>query len=456
MSGMKLIRGTLLALMAALPLLAQAQENPGDYARQVPLTLSGEGPWYRLELPMALHLAARYADLRDLRVFNAEGQAQAYALTLGSARQSETHNDTAVKWFPLRGPLNAEQAPGVRVQRSTSGTLVEVLPESAHGANEQVLRGWLLDTSAIDAPLHKLTLDWASEGDGFQRFSIEASDDLQQWRAWNDGQIARLSFADERIDQREVALPGQSARYLRLLWSSPRQAPQLLSARVHSATSDMLPAPLTWSEDLPPSSVKDGQYTWELPLALPLQRVRVELAQANTLAPVSLAGRYEDRVQWQPLARGLLYRLPRDGKEVLHDELELYGAPVQQLRLQVDERGGGLGSEAPSIRVGIRSTQVVFLARGTPPYTLAIGNPTGKAASLPLSTLIPGYDDKRLASLGIAHAVETPLIETGAASAEQAQRFDWKRLGLWAVLLIGVGLLVLMALSLLRNKPAAP
>ncbi len=456
MNGMKRVRGTLLALTAALPLLAQAQESPGDYAQQVPLTLSGEGPWYRLELPMELHLAARYADLRDLRVFNAEGQAQAYALTLGSARQSETRKDTAVKWFPLRGPLNAEQTPSVRVQRSTSGTLVEVVPEAAHGANEQVLRGWLLDTSAIDAPLHKLTLDWASEGDGFQRFSIEASDDLQQWRAWNDGQIARLSFADERIDQREVALPGQSARYLRLLWSSPRQAPQLLSARVHSATNDTLPAPLTWSADLPPSSAKAGQYTWELPLALPLQRVQIELAQANTLAPVSLAGRHEGKVQWQPLARGLLYRLPQDGKEVLHDELELYGAPVQQLRLQVDERGGGLGSEAPSIRVGIRSTQVVFLARGTPPYTLAIGNPTGKAASLPLSTLIPGYDDKRLASLGVAQAVETPLLETGAASAEQVERFDWKRLGLWAVLLIGVGLLVLMALSLLRNKPAAP
>jgi hypothetical protein len=456
MSGMKLIRGTTLALIAALPLLAQAQESPGDYAQRVPLTLSGEGPWYRLELPMALHLAARHADLRDLRVFNAEGQAQAYALTLGSARQSETHKETAVKWFPLRGPLNAEQSPSVRVQRSTGGTLVEVVPEAAQGANEQVLRGWLLDTSMIEAPLHKLILDWSAEGEGFQRFSIEASDDLQQWRAWNDGQIARLSFADERIDQREVALPGQSARYLRLLWNSPRQAPQLLSAKVLSATSDMLPAPLTWSTDLPPSSVKAGEYTWELPLALPLQRIRVELAQANTLAPVSLAGRYEGKVQWQSLARGLLYRLPQDGKEVLHDELELYGAPVRHLRLQVDERGGGLGSEAPRIRVGIRSTQVVFLARGTPPYVLAIGNPTGKAASLPLTTLIPGYDDKRLATLGVAHAAEAPPLETGAANAEQAQRFDWKRLGLWAVLLVGVGLLVLMALSLLRAKPAAP
>lgn len=453
MSAVAVLPGLSLALLTCVGSMVLAQERPGDYAAQLPLTLSGAGPWYRLELPMALHLAARYADLRDLRVFNAEGEAQAYALTLGNARQSETHNDTAVKGFPLRGPVNAEQIPSVRVQRSTTGTLVEVVPESAQLANEELLRGWLLDTSAIDAPLHKLVLDWSSEREGFQRFSIEASDDLQHWRAWGEGQIARLSFADERIDQREVGLPGNKARYLRLLWSSPQQAPQLLSARVLSATSQIAAAPLTWSANLTPSSAKAGEYRWNLPLALPLQRIQVELAQANTLAPVSVAGRREGQVQWQPLARGLLYRLPQDGKEVLNDELELYGMPVQQLRLQVDERGGGLGSAAPSIRVGIRATQVVFLARGTPPYVLAIGNSAGKAANLPLSTLIPGYDDKRLASLGLASAAEAPVTEAVSASTEQAARFDWQRLGLWSVLLVGVGLLVLMALSLLRARP---
>ncbi|MDX1722201.1 MAG: DUF3999 domain-containing protein [Pseudomonas sp.] len=454
MSRLIAVRGWGLALLALLAPLAVGQERASDYAVQVPLSLSGEGPWYRLELPMALHMAARHADLRDLRVFNGAGEAQAYALSLGSARQRETQQDSAVKWFPLRGPLHAEQSPSVRVQRSTGGTLVEVLGDDGARADAEVLRGWLLDTSAIKAPLHKLILDWRAEHEGFQRFSIEASDDLQHWRAWGDGQIARLSFADERIDQREVRLPGQSARYLRLLWSSPRQAPQLLSARLLSAGSDR-PAPLSWSADLSPSSAKAGEYRWDLPLALPLQRVRVELAEANTLAPVSVTGRREGQVQWQPLARGLLYRLPQDGQEVLQDELELYGAPVQQLRVQVDERGGGLGSAAPSIRVGIRATQVVFLARSTPPYVLAIGKAAGSAASLPLSTLIPGYDDQRLADLGVATAIATPLLEV-AAGAEQAPDRDWQRLGLWAVLLAGVGLLVLMAWSLLRARPAAP
>ncbi|MGH8435735.1 MAG: DUF3999 family protein, partial [Pseudomonas sp.] len=206
MSGFSSFRRLQLLLVAAgmlVSALAGAQEQRSDYAAQVPLTLSGEGPWYRLELPMALHFAARFGDLRDLRVFNAEGEAQAYALTLGSAQQSETRTETAVKWFPLYSQADAAQAvPSIRVQRSTTGTLVEVVPDGAPVGDQELLRGWLLDASAIKAPLSKLILDWSAERDGFQRFSIEASDDLQHWQGWGDGQIARLAFADERIDQR--------------------------------------------------------------------------------------------------------------------------------------------------------------------------------------------------------------------------------------------------------------
>lgn len=435
-----------LAALLATP-LAQA-----DYATQVPLTLEGEGPWYRLELPLGLQMAAKHADLRDLRVLNAEGEELAYALTLGSAQPEEKRQEAAVKWFPLRGAADTQAAPAIRVQRGTSGTLVEVAPEPA-GQGEQILRGWLLDASAFDQPLHRLLLDWSSDQEGFQRFTIEASDDLQHWRRWEDGQIARLSFAEERVEQREVALPGSKARYLRLLWQAPQQAPALLAARLISIEHEALAPPLAWSAPLPASSGKANEYSWELPLSLPLQRVRVELPAGHVLAPVSLSSRGAGKLEWQPLAGGLLYRLPQDGKEALQDEIELWGAPVQQLRLRVDARGGGLGSQPPAIRVAVRGTQVVFLARGSAPYRLALGDAAARSAALPLGTLIPGYEPGRLAELGRASAPEAvPAAVRQAADTAQSAA-DWKRIGLWAVLLVGVALLGGMAFSLLR-KPA--
>ncbi|MES2817740.1 MAG: DUF3999 domain-containing protein [Pseudomonadota bacterium] len=430
---------------------------PADYASQVSLSLSGEGPWYRLELPMALHLGAQHADLRDLRVFSAEGQAQPYALTLSGPQQLEDRSEIRPRHFPLYGPADATpDLSGIRVQRSGNQTLIEVAPEGERAG--QVLRGWLLDTGQQELSLQQLSLDWGAEDatrvEGFQHFSIEASDDLQHWRAWGDGQIAQLSFAAARIDQREVELPGQPARYLRLLWQSPRQAPPIEGATLVGTRHSSTPAPLVWSAPLAGRRTGAGEYQWTLPLALSAQRVRIALPD-NTLAPVTLSGRLQGQKSWWPLTSGLLYRLSEPTGERLQNELILDAQPLQQLQLTVDERGGGLSVEAPWLEVGLPATQVVFLARGTPPYTLAIGNPEARAADLPLETLIPGYVDARLAGLGRA-VPDAAVVQAASQQAAVPPGWDWSRIGLWAVLLAGVGLLAGMAWSLLRSPSSKP
>ncbi len=435
-------------------LAASAQEAPADFTHHVPLSVSGNGPWYRLELPLAVQLNARQADLSDVRVFNAAGEPQAYALSRQSSQRTESRNVADVKWFPLYAADTQESLPGVVMKTTTEGTLVEIKPSSAAKPGKQVLRGWVLDASAIKAPLQQLSLDWSREQEGFQRFSIEASDDLQRWEPWGEGQVARLSFADERVEQHDVSLPGRSARYLRLVWKG-QAAPLLTSAKLVSATRSSLPMPLVWSQPLAGTRLKAGEYSWQLPTGLSVERLRIELKQPNTLAPVTLAGRSDAKQLWQPLNNGLLYRLTQNGQDVVQDELQLPGQVVTELKLQVDERGGGLGADAPALRFAVRATQLVFLARGEPPFSLALGNASVKAASLPLSTLIPDYSAERLNTLGQAKVVGDVAVASPVVVAAVEDGPNWKKLGLWAVLLLGVAALGAMAYSLLRKPPAA-
>ncbi|WP_253511968.1 DUF3999 domain-containing protein [Pseudomonas rhodesiae] len=432
-----------------------AQEGPADFTTQVPLSVSGNGPWYRLELPLAVQLNARQADLSDLRVFNAAGEPQAYALSRQASSSSESRVLTDVKWFPLYAADTRETLPGVVMKTTTEGTLVEIKPSTAAKPGGQVLRGWVLDASAIKAPLQQLSLDWSLEQEGFQRFTIEASDDLQHWESWGDGQVARLSFADQRVEQHDVSLPGQSARYLRLLWQG-QAAPVLTSAKLVSATRSSLPQPLVWSPPLAGARLGAGEYSWQLPAGLSAERMRIELSQPNTLAPVNVSGRRDSQQSWQPLSSGLLYRLTQNGHDVVQDELPLPGQVLNQIRLQVDERGGGLGAQAPALRYAVRATQVVFLARGEPPFTLALGNTTVKAASLPLSTLIPDYSAERLNALGQARVAGEAVVKPAVVVVAPEVGRDWKKLGLWAVLLLGVAVLGAMAYSLLRKPQGRP
>lgn len=433
--------GTLLCVAA----LGHGEDLPDDFASQTPLTLNGEGPWYRLELPLSLQLSAQQGNLNDVRIFNADGQAQPYALTLSQPQRAEQEKPVSVKWFPLYNRDDAKDAePAIRVERTPNGTLVEVQPQGEIEAGEEVLRGWLLDTSAIKAPLDQLIIDWTSEREGFQRFTIDASDDLQHWQRWGEGQVARLSFSDELVEQREVPLPGRTAHYLRLLWSNPQSAPTLTSAQLLSTQPGVLP--LSWSPAIKGRTEKPGVYVWQMPVGLPIERMKVELLQANSLAPAMLYGRHDSKGPWRLINDGLLYRLTQNGQDITQNEMELTGDVMQQLKLEVDERGGGLGADAPSLSVAVRATQLVFLGRGAPPYSLAIGNKTISGANLPLSTLVPGATAQKLAALGSATLTTTP-VAPAASPIQISDGPDWKRMGLWAVLVIGVLFLGWMALG---------
>lgn len=434
---------------------ASAAENPADYPQQAPLTLQGEGPWYRLQVPMAVQLAAKHADLRDLRVFDKEGEALPYALNVVSAQASSTEHSATARLFPLYGAAaDPGQQPGLRIQRSTVGTVVEVLPDTPPVTGER-RSGWLLDAGDADFPFERLALDWNSSAEGFQHFRIEASDDLQHWRPWGDGQLARLSFNGERMDVSDISLPGQKARYLRLLWANGQEAVELKGARLQGRTDMAAATPLVWSEPIAGRRESDGSFRWDLPLVLPLERVRFSLdpAQQHLMAPVALSGRagkgQGEQEGWYPLARGVLYDLPMEGRQVRQDELTLAGSPVRQLRLVTDERGTGLGSAAPSLSVAMRASELVFLARGSAPYSLALGKADAHSASLPLSVLIPGYDAQKPAPIGQA-SLASPL-QGASAAAQAVGEGNWKRIGLWAVLLAGVTLLGGMAYSLLRG-----
>lgn len=435
---------------------AFAAPAPADFANRVPLEVSGDGPWYRLSLPIEVLFAAHHGDLRDVRVFNAAGEALPYSLRTSAASEKQVRSDVQARIFPLRGVSGSAAADNLKIVRSTTGTILEITPNAPAQDKTQMLRGWLLETGAGDLPLDRLQLDWTAETDGFQRLRIEASDDLEHWRSLGEGQLARLDFNGQRIEQNAIALPGESARYLRLWWESPEQAAQLVGATLSGSRSSTGPIPMLWSEPLPAKADANGDFSWNLPLALPVERVRIPLQQDNTLAPVVISGRQKGNVQWAPLARGVLYRLPGQRGEVTQEELELPGTMLGQLRLQVDSRGGGLGGSTAHLSVGVRATELVFLARGGAPYELAVGSGSVSAGSLPLTTLVPGYEPKRLATMG-----EARLKGTLQAPAEQAPASEtkadtnWKRYGLWALLLAGVGLLALMALSLLRSNRQA-
>lgn len=85
---------------------AQAQQSPisektQDFAYGLPLTTESRDPFFRIELPEAVYTETVWPDMRDVRVFNSQGQSVAFALTANTITQSDSQT-YSLRLFPMK------------------------------------------------------------------------------------------------------------------------------------------------------------------------------------------------------------------------------------------------------------------------------------------------------------------------------------------------------------------
>lgn len=457
-----------------------------------PITVQGAGPYYQLTLPIAAYGRSRNAVLDDLRLRNAAGQAIPYAWV----RTDTLVHTTATRAVPLFAlpPASAGQAvddaPAFVIR--ANGTLQ---PVKKMTVDKNAVTQWLLDARQIRGRLLQAHFELAPRQTGLFAVQLEASDDLQHWRKVGGAeQLVRLQHAQQTIERLTVDLGGLHARFLRVrALDAPRSLP-ITAVTIDSVDDVQAPPALQWTGDLAPSQCGDDYCDYTVPSGAPVNSVKVQLAQANTLAPIRLYGvhvavsdaapvspvyqphnplyalhtlRHRNRppppAQWPHetlLVDGSAYRLTDPQGEVVSEALPLSGSAWQTLRLRTQGPIRTLGASPPRLSLAVPLKTLVFLGQGERPYSVATvdrADAKNFAAGAPLAlpTLMPRYTPALLATLEQA----TVAVPSGAAVALQAtapappaaQPLVSRRVWLWLALGVGLVLLAGMAWSLLRS-----
>lgn len=460
-----------IALLIALASQAGAEPTPSldTFAHKATITTQNSGPFHRLVLPFAVYQHVRRPDLGDLRVFNERGEQLPHALLRAESQARSSQTETSVPFFPLpvAAGMKADSVDlSVTVRQTDDGTLVAVGRAPTANEADRILRGVVLDASKLDGAIRSLRLNVGPSKQPFHAYVIESSTDLQHWRRLKgDAQLVLLSHDGHQVINDRVEWARDADPYLRLLWSDPTQAPEILSVQL--GVVETLPGqPVElWSGPLDPSDSQGNAHDYVLPGHLPLEKLRINLPETNTLTPlavqrpttvnVSRLQRHREEVHWQTLSRSVVYRLQSPQGEVRSPDIELSGRFEARLRLLIDERAGGIGSEPPSVQVGFVPHVLLFLARGEGPFVLAWGADSVSRGELPVATLIPGYEGlhKLMATEAtLAIAPTDPAAIAGPAGKEDstASLLSSKWI-LWAVILFGVAVLAAMARSLLKQ-----
>lgn len=459
---------TLLAPFVALFLMtsvgAQEAPTPAQFAFRSAIQIHEKGAYQQLGLTLPVYQGALSPNLADLRVFNAAGEALPYAFVAQESSVETRREEQSVPIFPLRapaGPRGEADDVAVSVRQTGDGTLVSVRKSTASAGRGAQVRGLLLDASKLKGSVRSLRLVTRTNGTPIHAYTIESSHDLQHWRMLkSDAQLVHLAHDGHRIDIDSAEWEAPADRYLRLLWADPQRAPAVSAVLLSSVESQLAAPPRLWSAEIRPGTVGDGEYDYAWAGQMPLEMLRINLPQINSLAPLTLQRpvthisrvRHREELRWSTLAHSVVFRLESPQGEIRSPDIALHEPVVNRLRLSLDRRAGTLGDKPPTLQIGFVPGQIVFLARGEGPFILAWGASGLARADLPLTTLVPSNDGKfqlpaKVATLGPPESLRSASSDKPAA-AESPSDNKWI---LWLVLLGGLLVLGGMARALTRQ-----
>ncbi len=441
-------------LVSLFSFSSAAEVSPSDFANAAKIETQGSGAIYRVWLPESVYSGLRRSDLGDLRIFNSDGGVVPHGIRYRRIPQPRGKQDERAVTLPVF-PIHNEQAGTDRFRLSLkSNSQLESLQITRANSSFQGLFAYLLDARTTDRQLRRLDFQWQDPGHpgGFLvRVQLDAGDDLEHWRTLvSSATLAELAHQGHRLVRNSIHFRPTQAKFLRLRLINPSKDMRItrVSARYSLWTEGPEPT-MRWRAVAAAKGAKAGEFLFRNPGPMRVFQLDIALPEMNTLANARLFSRRTGTETWRWRADTQLFRLSHTNGEVAQGGIDLSGVDDPFWKLVVDQSGGGLGAGLPTLKFRWQPHELLFVARGRPPFLAAWGNgrvePLPVNSANPFSTLDKADVSSARISTNVLRSHEIPIM---------LRSLDWKKWVLWGVLAMAAGLLVLLATRLFRQMNA--
>mgnify|MGYP001545351879 CR=1 FL=1 len=468
-----------LSAAAMAPTLATAADSdaPKDYTHLLPLSAGAKQGVLQVRLPRDVYLNARTPLLDDVRVFDAKGVPQPFALRAPDIVTSISHKDLPLTVFPLMAGGGADSTASqldLDVSTAPDGRLlsVKVRPERGgdNAGGPARLKGLILDLGKPAAngqagPINALRFALPPDRRDYSaQVWLETSDDMKRWDTvgaaelnWLVNQNAQ-TLANDRLD-----FDARTFRYARLTWRSGTPLQFAAVTAEQPVRSDVAPP----GEQLvlqPSAGDQPGDLVYKVPVAVAPNKIGLQFTENNVVLPATV-GIYsaapsrqagspqQQQRRFEPIVATTFYRIAQDGQTRASADIDVAPRHAPQWVL----RTTAAATVKPALRIEWQPATLIFLGSGDAPYTLAVGRERAASMARSVDQVAPGFTDSELqklarATAGPATAQQGVAASADAAALEAASSAQRRLMLLWGVLLLGVGVLAFMVWRLLRPK----
>jgi hypothetical protein len=463
----------LLALLVAIGVDARDLSAADFDWRATLITDRSEG-LHQLQLGQEALLAATESGVRDLRIFNANGEALPVAQLPAVPPAAAEHGaPVELHMAPLPNSPQAQERAlaeyALRWVRDRDRTTLEIGTGALKPDQAREPGGYLLDLRPLKDKQGELLLHFAADAPDYANTAtISGSDDLVSWHPLASGPLARNRRLGDAVVERSTFDLRHPPAFARVQWPAGA-APKLDGASFR----EQLPAPVapTLHTPLELAALQDARWLIDVPVGLPLTRIMIRVAQPNQALRVDvlcppygtvlpdrshLLRDLSNRTSpepWLACARNIeVFRADRAGEWVENAPIAIPGRPTRLL-LQVVEPRDYRG-QAPSVEAEWMPVRLAFLARAPGPYQLAVGHEGAEQGPrLDLVGMLPREDPAgaRLPFAQVAQIAPASAAQAATRATRLARSQARWRWSLWAVLLLAVVALAALAWRLARN-----
>lgn len=449
--------GTALTVLAGFSAAHAREAIQNDYAYGSQIASSNYSAFNEFIINEQAYRGMTRGDLRDICVFNGNGETAPFSVRRVDGEISGMDESAALPLFPLyRDQSGRPDNISLYVKKDETGTLVTLDTGSAPKPEEQKLYSYILDASALNNPMTALELEWEPGlREGIYQLALEVSDDFEQWHFIDaKATIASLNYSGHNLIRREIRLVGLRARYLRL---SPVGMADMI--RLTKVTARMRSAPVKperqWiSAQGILQMDRQNEYLFDATGFFPVDRLRVGFPQKNTIAQAEFFSRANPSAPWTLRQSSVIYDLEIEENPLASPDLELRTVNDRYWMMRVDKNGGGIGEGTPILEFGWLPHSLLFIGKGTPPFTFAYGNGQGVVCTGRMDNILKGIKEAQHIDSGLIEraSLGQQVVLGGAAALHPAvQPYNWKNVILWAILVCGVIFMAWMAVSLHRQ-----